>query len=223
MLRTSARAGRARLFNCFLPSRGLATGKAKFPSSSTAPAPTAEGRRRIGFRVRLTCKPELLEKYKEAHKSVWPDMQDALRRSGWHNYSLFLGDDGVMFGYFEADTTFNDSLDNMGKEAINKTWQDAMKVFVPDVDPLNVGAATVGRKVGGWVACRWLMHRGDPPAAPASAAAEIWITPLAVFYASLFVGREFPCVLNFMIQHAAARSVDGGAGARHVHWRRQAA
>jgi L-rhamnose mutarotase len=154
MLRTLARVGRARrngLSICLFPSRGLATGTAEFPSSSTAPAPTGEGRRRIGFRVRLTCKPDLLQQYKEAHKSVWPDMQEALQRSGWHNYSLFLGDDGIMFGYFEADATFQDALDNMGNEAINKTWQDAMKVFVPDVDPQNIGAATVGARVGGRV------------------------------------------------------------------------
>ena len=50
-----------------------------------------------------------------------------------------------MFGYFEADRDFQSALDLMGNEAINKTWQDAMKHFVPDVDPENVEAAQVGQ------------------------------------------------------------------------------
>ena len=33
-------------------------------------------------------------------------MLDALSRNGWHNYSLFMREDGLMFGYFEADESF---------------------------------------------------------------------------------------------------------------------
>jgi L-rhamnose mutarotase len=33
---------------------------------------------------------------------VWPEMLDALRDAGWHNYSLFLREDGLLFGYFET-------------------------------------------------------------------------------------------------------------------------
>jgi len=36
----------------------------------------------------LQVKPERLTEYKERHRSVWPEMQDALRETGWHNYSL---------------------------------------------------------------------------------------------------------------------------------------
>lgn len=123
--------------------RSFASVDASFPSSSTASAPTREGRKRVGFRLNLTCKPELLEEYKLAHQRVWPEMQVALRDSGWHNYSLFLGPDGVMFGYFEADEGLQDSLDRMGSKAINETWQDAMKKFAPDADAAGLDSATV--------------------------------------------------------------------------------
>ena len=33
-------------------------------------------------------------------------MLDALRRTGWHNYSLFMREDGLLFGYFEAEESF---------------------------------------------------------------------------------------------------------------------
>ena len=39
-------------------------------------------------------KPEKIEEYKAHHKAVWPDMLAALRKTGWHNYSLFMRPDG---------------------------------------------------------------------------------------------------------------------------------
>jgi L-rhamnose mutarotase len=56
-------------------------------------------------------------------------MLDALRRTGWHNYSLFLREDGLLFGYFEAEESFQASLDGMAKEEINAKWQDSMAPF----------------------------------------------------------------------------------------------
>ena len=39
---------------------------------------------------------------KARHKKVWPDMLEALRQTGWHNYSLFLREDGMLIGYLET-------------------------------------------------------------------------------------------------------------------------
>src|ERR1035438_1262375 len=51
----------------------------------------------------LQVRPERLEEYKERHRSVWPEMQAALRETGWGNYSLFLRDDGLLVGYLETE------------------------------------------------------------------------------------------------------------------------
>src|SRR5687767_5659445 len=56
--------------------------------------------RRVGFVLKV--KPDKLAEYKQHHAQVWPDMLQALRDSGWHNYSLFVRDDGLLFGYFET-------------------------------------------------------------------------------------------------------------------------
>ncbi len=40
----------------------------------------------------------------ERHRHVWPEMQAALRETGWANYSLFLRDDGLLVGYLETET-----------------------------------------------------------------------------------------------------------------------
>ncbi|MDX2163200.1 MAG: L-rhamnose mutarotase [bacterium] len=82
---------------------------------------------RVAFLLRV--KQDRLDEYKRHHQAVWPEMLDALRRTGWHNYSLFLRDDGLLFGYFEAAESFQASLDGMAKEAINAQWQAFMSPY----------------------------------------------------------------------------------------------
>lgn len=79
---------------------------------------------RVGFLLQV--KRDKIEEYKKHHEAVWPEMLAALRRTGWHNYSLFLRDDGLLFGYFEAAESFQASLDGMAKEEINLKWQEFM-------------------------------------------------------------------------------------------------
>jgi len=83
--------------------------------------------KRVGFMLRM--KPERIREYKERHRKVWPEMLEALRRNGWHRYSLFMRDDGVLFGYFETPEDFRAALDAMSKEEINKKWQDSVAPF----------------------------------------------------------------------------------------------
>jgi L-rhamnose mutarotase len=82
---------------------------------------------RVGFLLQV--KQDKIEEYKQHHEAVWPEMLEALRRTGWRNYSLFLRDDGLLFGYFEADESFQASLDGMAREAINLKWQEFMAPY----------------------------------------------------------------------------------------------
>lgn len=83
--------------------------------------------KRVGFVLKV--KPEKMAEYKVRHQQVWPEMLDALRRTGWHNYSLFMRDDGTLFGYFETPESFQAALDGMAQEPINAQWQDFMAPF----------------------------------------------------------------------------------------------
>ena len=83
--------------------------------------------KRVAFILKV--KHDKLAEYKAHHKQVWPEMLDALRRTGWHNYSLFLRDDGLLFGYFEAEESFQASLDGMTREEVNQRWQDFMAPY----------------------------------------------------------------------------------------------
>lgn len=76
----------------------------------------------------LQVRPERLDEYKKRHRAVWPEMQQALRETGWNNYSLFLRADGLLVGYLETEN-FNRSREEMAKREINERWQREMAHF----------------------------------------------------------------------------------------------
>lgn len=83
--------------------------------------------KRVGFILKV--RKDKIEEYKKHHEQVWPEMLAALQRTGWHNYSLFMREDGQLFGYFEAQESFEASLVGMAKEEINAKWQDFMAPY----------------------------------------------------------------------------------------------
>ena len=83
--------------------------------------------KRVGFLLKV--KQNHINEYKKHHKNVWPEMCEALKRQGWVNYSLFMRDDGLLFGYFEARDSFQESLFGMELEEINIKWQRMMATY----------------------------------------------------------------------------------------------
>ena len=85
----------------------------------------------------LKVRPEKIDEYIEAHRTVWPELLDALRAAGIRNYSIFRAGNQV-FGYFESD-----DLDAAGRylaaQDVNTRWQDHMAELleerVPDGGP----------------------------------------------------------------------------------------
>ena len=55
---------------------------------------------RVCFQLQV--RPDRIEEYRARHAAVWPEMLQALAATGWHNYSLFLREDGLLIGYFET-------------------------------------------------------------------------------------------------------------------------
>lgn len=80
----------------------------------------------------LKVKPERIDEYKERHAAVWPDMLQALRETGWHNYSLFLRPDGLLVGYFETPD-LQAALNGMEQREVNARWQAEMGEFFEDL------------------------------------------------------------------------------------------
>ena len=84
--------------------------------------------KRIGFQFKV--RPDRLAEYREHHKNVWPEMLEALHETGWHNYTLFMREDGLIFGYFETDADLATAQAKMAAKEINTRWQEFMSSFM---------------------------------------------------------------------------------------------
>lgn len=97
--------------------------------------------KRVGFLLKV--RPEKLAEYKAHHQAVWPEMQAALRRTGWRNYSLFLREDGQLFGYFETPESFQAALAGMAQEEVNARWQALMAPFFENLSGAHADQSMV--------------------------------------------------------------------------------
>ena len=87
--------------------------------------------KRVAFLLKV--KADRIEEYKKRHEKVWPEMLQALRETGWHNYSLFMRDDGLLFGYLETED-FEKALAGMAGREVNTKWQSEMAPFFERLD-----------------------------------------------------------------------------------------
>ena len=86
-------------------------------------------KRRVCFT--LSVDPDRLDEYRERHAEVWPEMLAALRDAGWHEYSLFLREDGLLIGHLVTDD-FPAALAAMERTDVNARWQAEMAPFFRD-------------------------------------------------------------------------------------------
>jgi L-rhamnose mutarotase len=87
---------------------------------------------RVGFRLQV--RPEMMDEYVRRHAEVWPDMLQALRETGWTNYTLFLDrNDGTLFGYFETPDLAAAKA-GMAAREVNARWQADMAPFFVALD-----------------------------------------------------------------------------------------
>lgn len=82
--------------------------------------------RRVCFTLQV--RPQRLAEYRRRHAQVWPDMLAALRDAGWHDYALFLRDDGLLVGVVRTDD-FPAAQAAMAATEVNERWQADMAPF----------------------------------------------------------------------------------------------
>ena len=97
---------------------------------------------RVSFLLKV--KPEKIEEYRAHHKAVWPEMLAALRKTGWHNYSLFMRADGLLVGYFETPESFDAARAAMAQEEVNDRWQTFMAPYFESVSGEHADDMMVG-------------------------------------------------------------------------------
>ncbi|MFB7222134.1 L-rhamnose mutarotase [Streptomyces sp. NPDC002596] len=81
----------------------------------------------------LKVRPDRAEEYRERHQHVWAEMREALSAAGWHNYSLFLREDGLLVGYLETED-FDAARAAMDATDVNARWQAEMSEFFEELD-----------------------------------------------------------------------------------------
>lgn len=86
---------------------------------------------RVCFQLQV--RPERIAEYRERHRAVWPEMLHALQGAGWHHYSLFLRDDGLLIGYFETPDLAA-ARERMAATEVNRRWQAEMGEFFADLE-----------------------------------------------------------------------------------------
>ncbi|MFH8570347.1 L-rhamnose mutarotase [Streptomyces sp. NPDC017993] len=87
--------------------------------------------RRVCFLLKV--RPDRIDEYRERHAQVWPEMLAALSAAGWHNYSLFLHEGGLLVGYLETED-FAASQAAMAATEVNARWQADMADFFEELD-----------------------------------------------------------------------------------------
>ncbi|MFF4479088.1 L-rhamnose mutarotase [Streptomyces sp. NPDC001520] len=87
--------------------------------------------RRVCFLLKV--RQDRIEEYRERHEAVWPEMRAALAETGWHNYSLFLREDGLLVGYLETED-FAAAQAAMAATEVNARWQTEMAPFFEALD-----------------------------------------------------------------------------------------
>ena len=81
-------------------------------------------------------RPDRLDEYRARHAAVWPEMLEALRDTGWRDYSLYLGEDGLLVGTLVTDDLAAAQA-AMETTEVNSRWQADMAPFfdLPDGRP----------------------------------------------------------------------------------------
>ncbi|MYW69509.1 L-rhamnose mutarotase [Streptomyces sp. SID8379] len=81
----------------------------------------------------LKVRADRIDEYRVRHEDVWQEMRDALTATGWHNYSLFLREDGLLVGYLET-VDFDAARAAMDATDVNARWQAEMGSFFEELE-----------------------------------------------------------------------------------------
>jgi L-rhamnose mutarotase len=87
-----------------------------------------------GYAWVLEVRPGYEVEYLKRHDEIWPEMLDALREAGIHNYNIFRH--GLtLFGYFETDDLAATKA-ALRQSPVDKRWGDWMAPIMKiEIDP----------------------------------------------------------------------------------------
>lgn len=88
----------------------------------------------------MTLKPGCQREYERRHRSVWPELQAALKTHGVHNYSIFLDrSTDRLLGYAEIES--EERWQQIARTEVCQRWWAHMKDLMltnPDDSPMAI-------------------------------------------------------------------------------------
>ncbi len=80
------------------------------------------------------------EEYKKRHDALWPELEQLLKATGIHEYSIFLDETtNSLFGVLKAENP--QALDNLPQQPVMQWWWAYMKDIMetnPDNSPVSI-------------------------------------------------------------------------------------
>lgn len=77
----------------------------------------------------MEVKPGKIDEYEKSHNPIWPELYQALKAHGVHNYSIFYHEKtNQLFGYMEIEN--ETKLKKIAETAVCKKWWLYMKTFL---------------------------------------------------------------------------------------------
>jgi L-rhamnose mutarotase len=93
---------------------------------------------RIAFKMKLFKGQEA--EYRRRHDTIWPELEQLLKKTGIVDYSIFLDEDtNILFGVLKIDNKIK--LDELPYHPVMKKWWAYMKDIMesnPDDSPVSV-------------------------------------------------------------------------------------
>ncbi len=90
----------------------------------------------------LSVDPDSREEYERRHHPIWPELAQALKEHGVHNYSLFLHPETFqLFGYVEVES--EERWNAIAQTEVCRRWWAYMK----DIMPSNPDNSPVSREL----------------------------------------------------------------------------
>ncbi|MDM4765251.1 L-rhamnose mutarotase [Pelomonas sp. SE-A7] len=87
----------------------------------------------LAFKMQL--KPGVVDEYKRRHDELWPELAQALRDAGIHDYSIFLDEQTLsLFAVLRRKPGF--PFDDLPKQPVMRRWWDYMAPLM-EVEPDN--------------------------------------------------------------------------------------
>jgi L-rhamnose mutarotase len=85
--------------------------------------------------LKMKLKPGNKEEYKKRHDEIWPELEQALKEAGIHNYSIFLDEEtNTLFAVQKLDE--DHTSEQLPKLPVMKKWWDFM-ADIMEVNPDN--------------------------------------------------------------------------------------